>query len=228
MAMHKPLMAFVGLIALAAASNTSAQTPLTARPDTQTLDEAYAIVEFQSTRSGREIGRALERHLASPDVAVVARNQPLARIPRMPGRFTLVDPAAPGGFGLEGPAIRAPAGWLHPVRTVACDGASWRADVTPRRPARIEQRYTLCLFPYRDGRDQGQRLTVYASRILRGDPAVAIAPPVDAETPAAFMRGAVQAVERATRARGVWTEHRTASQDRPFTQDDDAWSAQTH
>ena len=40
--------------------------------------------------------------------------------------------------------------------------------------------------------------------------------------------GAVQAVERATRALGVWTEHRTASQDRPFTQDDDALSAQTN
>lgn len=225
--MHKPLMAFVGLIALAAASNTSAQTPLTARPDTQTLDEAYAIVEFQSTRSGREIGRALERHLASPDVAVVAQNQPLARIPRMPGRFTLVDPAAPGGFGLQGPADRAPAGWLRPVRAAVCDGASWRADVAPRRPGRVEQRYTLCLFPYRDGQRQGHRLDFYAATLFHGDQG-AVAPPPAGQTPAAFMRGAVQAVERLTRVHGVWVEQRLANRDRPFTQDDDALSAQTN
>lgn len=229
MAKRKGIMAVVGLVALGTAANAcSAQTLNNQGSHEQSLDQAYAIVDFQTPRSGRQIAEALQRHLARPDVAVVARSQAVAVVPPTPGRFTLVDPAAPGGFGLEGPAIRAPAGWLHPVRTVACDGASWRADVTPSRPARIEQRYTLCLFPYRDGRRQGHRLTVYASRILRGDPAVAIAPPVDAETPAAFMHGAVQAVERATRARGVWTEHRTASQDRPFTQDDDAWSAQTH
>ena len=217
MAMHKPLMAFVGLIALGAASPG---------PQIQALDEAYAIVDFQSARSGREIARTLERHLASPDVAVVARNQPLAQISRTPGRFTLVDPIAPGGSGLQGPTTRAPAGWLRPVRAAVCDGASWRADIAPRRPGRVEQRYTLCLFPYRDGRRQGHHLDLYATTLLHGDQG-AVAPPATGQTPAVFMRGAVQAVERLTRVQGVWIEQRLANRDRPFTQDDDALSAQT-
>lgn len=217
MAMHKPLMAFVGLIALGAASPG---------PQIQALDEAYAIVDFQSARSGREIARTLERHLASPDVAVVARNQPLAQISRTPGRFTLVDPIAPGGSGLQGPTTRAPAGWLRPVRAAVCDGASWRADIAPRRPGRVEQRYTLCLFPYRDGRRQGHHLDLYATTLLHGDQG-AVAPPATGQTPAAFLRGAVQAVERLTRVQGVWIEQRLANRDRPFTQDDDALSAQT-
>lgn len=216
--MHKPLMAFVGLIALGAASPG---------PQIQALDEAYAIVDFQGARSGREIARTLERHLASPDVAVVARNQPLAQIPRTPGRFTLVDPAAPDGFGLQGPTTRAPAGWLRPVRAAVCDGASWRADIAPRRPGRVEQRYTLCLFPYRDGRRQGHHLDLYATTLLHGDQG-AVAPPPTGQTPVAFMRGAVQAVERLTRVQGVWIEQRLANRDRPFTQDDDALSAQTN
>ena len=215
--MHKPLMAFVGLIALGAASPG---------PQIQALDEAYAIVDFQSARSGREIARTLELHLASPDVAVVARNQPLAQISRTPGRFTLVDPIAPGGSGLQGPTTRAPAGWLRPVRAAVCDGASWRADIAPRRPGRVEQRYTLCLFPYRDGRRQGHHLDLYATTLLHGDQG-AVAPPATGQTPAAFMRGAVQAVERLTRVQGVWIEQRLANRDRPFTQDDDALSAQT-
>lgn len=216
--MHKPLMAFVGLIALGAAS---------AGPQIQALDEAYAIVDFQGARSGREIARTLERHLASPDVAVVARNLAITQIPRTPGRFTLVDPAAPSGFGLQGPTTRAPAGWLRPVRTAVCDGASWRADIAPRRPGRVEQRYTLCLFPYRDGRRQGHHLDLYATTLLHGDQG-AVAPPATGQTPAAFMHGAVQAVERLTRVHGVWIEQRLANRDRPFTQDDDALSAQTN
>jgi hypothetical protein len=218
MAMHKPLMAFVGLIALGAASPG---------PQTQALDEAYAIVDFQSVRSGREIARTLERHLASPDVAVDSRNLAVTQIPRTPGRFTLVDPAAPGGSGLQGPTTRAPAGWLRPVRAAVCDGASWRADIAPRRPGRVEQRYTLCLFPYRDGRRQGHHLDLYATTLLHGDQG-AVAPPATGQTPAVFMRGAVQAVERLTRVQGVWIEQRLANRDRPFTQDDDALSAQTN
>ena len=60
MTMHKPLMAFVGLIALGAAS---------AGPQIQTLDEAYAIVDFQSARSGREIARTSG---VMPTAAIVA------------------------------------------------------------------------------------------------------------------------------------------------------------
>lgn len=174
-----------------------------------------------------------QRHKArddqpTSDLAVEAARKALAdaRIPRAPGRFTLVDPAAPGGFGLEGPTTRAPAGWLRPVRAAVCDGASWRADVAPRRPGRIEQRYTLCLFPYRDGRRQGHQLDIYAATVFHGGQG-AVAPPLDAETPETFMRGAVQAIEHLTRVRGVWIEHRKADRDRPFTQGDDALSAQT-
>lgn len=192
----------------------------------QSLDQAYAIVDFQTSRSGRDIAQTLQSHLARQDVTVAVRNQAVARIPRTPGRFTLVDPAAPGGFGLEGPTTRAPAGWLRPVRAAVCDGASWRADVAPRRPGRIEQRYTLCLFPYRDGRRQGHQLDIYAATVFHGDQG-AVAPPLDAETPETFMRGAVQAIEHLTRVRGVWIEHRKADRDRPFTQGDDALSAQT-
>uniref|UniRef100_UPI002899D475 hypothetical protein n=1 Tax=Brevundimonas sp. TaxID=1871086 RepID=UPI002899D475 len=108
-----------------------------------------------------------------------------------------------------------------------CDGARWRADIAPRRPGRVEQRYTLCLFPYRDGPRQGHRLDIYAATLLHGDQS-AVAPPPNGQTPAAFMRGAVQAVERLTRVQGVWVEQRLANRDRPFTQDDDALSAQTH
>lgn len=220
--MRKGLTALAGLVALTAAQGAAAQTPLVA----QSLDQAYAIVDFQTSRSGRDIAQTLQSRLARQDVTVAVRNQAVARIPRTPGRFTLVDPAAPGGFGLEGPTTRAPAGWLRPVRAAVCDGASWRADVAPRRPGRIEQRYTLCLFPYRDGRRQGHQLDIYAATVFHGDQG-AVAPPLDAETPETFMRGAVQAIEHLTRVRGVWIEHRKADRDRPFTQGDDALSAQT-
>ena len=220
--MRKGLTALAGLVALTAAQGAAAQTPLVA----QSLDQAYAIVDFPTSRSGRDIAQALHRHLARQDVTVAVRNQAVARIPRAPGRFTLVDPAAPGGFGLEGPTTRAPAGWLRPVRAAVCDGASWRADVAPRRPGRLEQRYTLCLFPYRDGRRRGHQLDIYAATVFHGDQD-AVAPPLDAETPETFMRGAVQAIEHLTRVRGVWIEHRKADRDRPFTQGDDALSAQT-
>ncbi len=220
--MRKGLTALAGLVALTAAQGAAAQTPLVA----QSLDQAYAIVDFQTSRSGRDIAQTLQSHLARQDVTVAVRNQAVARIPRAPGRFTLVDPAARGGFGLEGPTTRAPAGWLRPVRAAVCDGASWRADVAPRRPGRLEQRYTLCLFPYRDGRRRGHQLDIYAATVFHGDQG-AVAPPLDAETPETFMRGAVQAIEHLTRVRGVWIEHRKADRDRPFTQGDDALSAQT-
>ena len=158
MTMHKPLMAFVGLIALGAASPG---------PQIQALDEAYAIVDFQSARSGREIARTLERHLASPDVAVVARNQPLAQISRTPGRFTPGRSDRARRFRparSHDPRAR-PAGCGRFGRRSA-DGASWRADIAPRRPGRVEQRYTLCLFPYRDGRRQGHHLDLYATTLL--------------------------------------------------------------
>lgn len=229
MAMRKPLTAVIGLIALGAAGAAPAQAPYAARSgsDPHSLDQAYAIIDFQTARSGRDIARTLARHLAGPDVAVAFRNQAVSQIPRTPGRFSLIDPAAPSGFGLEGPTTRAPAGWLRPVRTAVCDGASWRADVAPRRPGRVELRYTLCLFPYRDGRRQGHHLDIYATTLLHGDQG-AVAPPATGETPAAFMRGAVQAVERLTHVQGVWVEQRLADRDRHFTQDDDALSAQTH
>ncbi|GAW41061.1 hypothetical protein SH203_01464 [Brevundimonas sp. SH203] len=225
--MRKSLLTVAGLVALSMTGGASAQTRRAPAPDVHSLDQAYAIVDFQTALSGREIAQALQRHIANANVTVTARNQTVAAIPRAPGRFTLIDPAAPGGFGLEGPASRAPAGWLRPVRAAVCDGASWRADVAPRRPGRVEQRYTLCLFPYRDGRRQGHQLDIYAVTLLHGDPG-AVAPRASGETPAAFMRGAVRAVERLTRVQGVWVENRLANADRPFTRDDDAWAAQTN
>nr|WP_316629294.1 hypothetical protein [uncultured Brevundimonas sp.] len=227
MAMHKFLLAVAGLVTLGLAGTAAAQTRRAPASDVQSLDQAYAIVDFPTARSGREIAQTLQRQIANADVTVTARNQTVAAIPRTPGRFTLIDPTRPGGFGLEGPATRAPAGWLRPVRAAVCDAASWRADVAPRRPGRVEQRYTLCLFPYRDGQRQGHHLDIYAATLFHGDPG-AVAPLRNGETPAAFMRGAVRAIEQLTRVQGVWVENRLANVDRPFTQDDDAWVAETH
>nr|WP_314525153.1 hypothetical protein [uncultured Brevundimonas sp.] len=225
--MHKSLLTVAGLVTLGLAGAAPAQTRRAPASDVHSLDQAYAIVDFRTARSGREITQALQRHIANADVTVTARNQTVAAIPSTPGRFTLIDPTRRGGFGLEGPASRAPAGWLRPVRATVCDGASWRADVAPRRPGRVEQRYTLCLFPYRDGRRQGHQLDIYASTLLHGDPG-AVALPSSGETPAAFMRGAVRVIEQLTRVQGVWVEIRLANADRPFTQGDDAWAAETH
>lgn len=227
MAMRKSLLTVAGLVTLGLAGAAPAQTRRAPASDVQSLDQAYAIVDFPTARSGREIAQTLQRQIANADVTVTARNQTVAAIPRTPGRFTLIDPAAPGGSALQGPTTRAPAGWLRPVREAVCDGASWRADVAPRRLGRVEQRYTLCLFPYRDGQRQGHQLDIYAATLLHGDPG-AVAPPPSGETPAAFMRGAVRAIEQLTRVQGVWVENRPANADRPFTQSDDAWAAETH
>ena len=62
------------------------------------------------------------------------------------------------------------AGWLRPVRTVVCNGAAWRAEVSPRQVGPVGTRYTLCLFPYRDGARQGLQLDIYAAAVLQGDP----------------------------------------------------------
>lgn len=224
--------AVVGLIVLSLAAGDAAAQTLRAPAQspsvqTQSLDQAYAIIDFQTARPTAEIARALQRQISGPTVSVTARRQPVARIPGTPGRFTLIDPTAPGGSGLEGPTERAPAGWLRPVREAACPGAAWRADVVSRTPGPIQQRYTLCLFPYRDGRRQGHHLDIYATTQFRGGP-TEVAPRQSGATPAAFMRGAVQAVERLTQVQGVWVEQRLANRDRHFTQGDDALSAQTH
>ena len=225
MVFHKGLMAVVGLVTFGLPFDASGQSP---PRDSQSLDQAYAIVDFQTPRSGREIGRSLQRHLQGQGLRVVFREYPIRPIPRTPGRFTLVDPTARSDFGLEGPTTRARAGWLNPVRTVVCNGASWRADVIQRLRPSIEQRYTLCLFHYRDGRVQGHHLDIYATTILQADPNATVDPLVGVETTEDFMQGAVQAVERLTRKQGVWVEHRKSNRDRPFTQGDDALSAETH
>lgn len=216
------------MIALGQASGAVAQS---VRADRHSIDQAYAIVDFQTSRSGRDIAQALRRHLDRLPMQVTYRQLSVVDAPRSPCRFTLVDPTAQSAFGLQGPATRAPAGWLSAPRTVACTGASWRAEAVQRLQARIEQHYTLCLFPYRDGRRRGHQLNVYASTLLEGDPAIPVRRSNEAESPAVFIRSAVEAVEaveRATGRRGVWIENRTAERDRPFTQDNDALSAQTN
>ncbi|MEW6537235.1 MAG: hypothetical protein AB1448_01425 [Pseudomonadota bacterium] len=218
-------MALVTLVALSHASGAVAQS---VRADRHSIDQAYAIVDFQTSRSGRDIAQALQRHLDRLPIQVNYRQLSVADAPRSPGRFTLVDPTAQSAFGLQGPATRAPAGWLSAPRTVACTGASWRAEAVQRLQARIEQNYTLCLFPYRDGRRRGHQLNVYASTLLEGDPKIPVRRSNEVESPAVFIRGAVQAVERVTGRSGVWIENRTAERDRPFAQDDDALSAQTN
>jgi hypothetical protein len=185
-------------------------------------------VDFQTSRSSREIAQALQRHLDRLPVQANYRQLNMGDAPRSPGRFTLVDPTAQSAFGLQGPATRAPAGWLSAPRTVVCTGASWRAEAAQRVQARIEQHYTLCLFPYRDGRRRGHQLNVYASTLLEGDPTIPVRRSNEVESPAVFIRAAVEAVERVTGRRGVWIENRTAERDRPFTQDNDALSAQTN
>lgn len=225
MAISRRSVALVTLIALGRASGALAKSVQT---DRHSIDQAYAIVDFQTSRSGRDIAQALQRHLDRLPMQVTYRQQSLADAPRSPGRFTLVDPIAQSAFGLQGPATRAPAGWLSAPRTVVCTGASWRAEAVQRLEARIEQRYTLCLFPYRDGRHRGHQLNVYASTLLEGDPTIPVRRSNEAANPAAFIRDAVETVERVTGRRGVWIENRTAERDRPFTQDNDALSAKTN
>ncbi|WP_313007715.1 hypothetical protein [Brevundimonas vesicularis] len=225
MAISLRSVALVALVALGQAPGASAQS---ARADRHSIDQAYAIVDFQTSRSGREIAQALQRHLDRLPMQVTYRQLSVADAPRSPGRFTLVDPTAQSAFGLQGPATRAPAGWLSAPRTVVCTGASWRAEAVQRLEARIEQQYTLCLFPYRDGRRRGHQLNVYASTLLEGDPTIPVRRSNEAESPAVFIRSAVEAVERVTGRRGVWIENRTAERDLPFTQDNDALSAQTN
>lgn len=227
MAIFRRSVALVTLVALGQASGAQAQAQ-SARADRHSIDQAYAIVDFQTSLSVRDIVQALQRHLDRVPMQVTYRQLSVADAPRSPGRFTLVDPTAQSAFGLQGPATRAPAGWLSAPRTVMCTGASWRAEVVQRLQARIEQHYTLCLFPYRDGRRRGHQLNVYASTLLEGDPAIPVRRSNEAESPAAFIRGAVQAVERVMGRSGVWIENRTAERDRPFTQDNDALSAQTN
>lgn len=227
MAIFRRSVALVTLVALGQASGAQAQAQ-SARADRHSIDQAYAIVDFQTSRSGREIAQALQRHLDRLPMQVTYRQLSVADAPRSPGRFTLVDPTTHSAFGLQGPATRAPAGWLSAPRTVMCAGASWRAEAVQRLEARIEQQYTLCLFPYRDGRRQGHQLNVYASTLLEGDPAIPVRRSNEGQSPAAFIRGVVQAVERVTGHSGVWIENRTAERDRPFTQDNDALSAQTN
>ena len=227
MAIFRRSVALVTLVALGQASGAQAQAQ-SARADRHSIDQAYAIVDFQTSRSGREVAQALQRHLDRLSVQATYRQLNVADTPRSPGRFTLVDPTTHSAFGLQGPATRAPAGWLSAPRTVMCAGASWRAEAVQRLEARIEQQYTLCLFPYRDGRRQGHQLNVYASTLLEGDPAIPVRRSNEGQSPAAFIRGVVQAVERVTGHSGVWIENRTAERDRPFTQDNDALSAQTN
>jgi len=225
MAISRRSVALVTLVALGQASGAAAQS---ARADRHSIDQAYAIVDFQTSRSGREIAQALQRYLDRLPMQVTYRQLSMADAPRSPGRFTLVDPTAHSAFGLQGPATRAPAGWLSAPRTVMCTGASWSAEAVQRLEARIEQQYTLCVFPYRDGRRRGHQLNVYASTLLEGDPTIPVRRSNEAESPAAVFRGAVEAVERVTGRRGVWIENPTAERDRPFTQDNDALSAQTN
>ena len=223
MAMRSILSTILALAALGQGGSAAAQT--TGR---WTVDQAYAVIDFQTRHDGRSVAQALERHLRRQGFRVVTRRQASGAPPRTPGLFTLADPAAPTGFGLEGPTTRAAAGWLRPVRTVVCNGAAWRAEVSPRQVGPVGTRYTLCLFPYRDGAHQGHQLDIYAAAVLHGDPEAPVAPRSDAVSPDAFIRGAVQAVEGRIRRRGVWIEHRAANRDRPFFLDDDALSAGPH
>ncbi len=223
MAMRSILSTILALAALGQGGSAAAQT--TGR---WTVDQAYAVIDFQTRHDVRSIAQALERHLRRQGFRAVTRHQASGDPPRTPGRFTLADPATPSGFGLEGPTTRAAAGWLRPVRTVVCNGAAWRADVSARQVGPVETRYTLCLFPYRDGAHQGHQLDIYAAAVLHGDPEAPVAPRSDAVSPDAFIRGAVQAVEGRIRRHGVWIEHRAANRDRPFFLDDDALSAGPH
>lgn len=223
MAMRSILSTILALAALGQGGSAAAQT--TGR---WTVDQAYAVIDFQTRHDVRSIAQALERHLRRHGFRAVTRHQASGDPPRTPGRFTLADPATPSGFGLEDPTTRAAAGWLRPVRTVVCNGAAWRADVSARQVGPVETRYTLCLFPYRDGAHQGHQLDIYAAAVLHGDPEAPVAPRSDAVSPDAFIRGAVQAVEGRIRRRGVWIEHRAANRDRPFFLDDDALSAGPH
>ena len=100
MVFHKGRMAVVGLVTFGLPFNAFGQSP---SRDSQSLDQAYAIVDFQTPRSGREIGQSLQRHLQGQGLRVVFREYPIRPIPRTPGRFTLVDPTARSDFGLEGP-----------------------------------------------------------------------------------------------------------------------------
>lgn len=223
MAMRTILSMILGLTALGQDDTATAQTA-----DRWTVDQAYAVIDFQTRHDGRSVAQALERHVRRQGFKLVTRRQSTGAPPRTPGRFTLVDPAAPHRFGLEGPTRRAPAGWLRSVRTVVCNGAAWGAEVSAPQVGPVEPHYTLCLFPYRDGAHQGFQLDIYAAAVLHGDPETPIAPQSQAVSPDAFMRGAVQAVEQRIGQPGAWIEYRPANRDRPFFLDDDALSAGPH
>lgn len=208
---------------LAAAGCAAAQAPAEV-----SVDQAYVIVDFETPLSGRDMADALKQYLDRQGGQVTISRQEASAIPRAPRRFALVDPAAPGGFGLQGPSTQVPGGRVSPVRIATCDGASWRADVSQRAENRLEQRFTLCLFPYRDGAKQGHQLDIYAAAIARDGSGVAPSRRAAADTPEGFMRGAVEAVERATQAPAVWVENRPSARSRTFPLDDDALAGETH
>lgn len=215
------------VLAAAIASLATAGCAAAQAPADLSTDQAYVIVDFQTPLSGQDVSNALKLYLDRQNVQVTTSRPETPVVPRIPRRFALIDPASPGGFGLQGPSTQTPSGRVSSVRIATCDGASWRADVRQRVASRLEQRYTLCLFPYRDGRKQGHQLDIYATTVLRGGHA-GPSRRTAADTTERFMTGAVEAVERLTRSPAVWVENRPSARSRTFPLDDDALAGETH
>ena len=81
MAISRRSAAVVALIALGQASCAAAQS---VQADRQSIDQAYAIVDFQTSRSGREIAQALQRHLDRLPMQVSYRQLSVGDAPRSP------------------------------------------------------------------------------------------------------------------------------------------------